>query len=394
MKGDSPIDNQAAPDFTNKDAANFTDKDTAAIIAELMKDSPQRGIGASNTRTNKESLTLLAFMQAGDQNAGEGEDPAAESAAEYNARATQAAKDRSTRRIDPSTQVNQNQFEAPGNARQADRKVEQGQIPPEQANDKHVTIALSYGEKDFDKKLAASKADTLVITDIPKDMPYPWISPWVDKKGYFFWYPNGNDNRTHHYLPSTLKTIEVNGTKYPVDEMRIQASQQYMREQNKTGFINRDNQTHPYQYAEGIANIAGDALALQKKLLQEGEKNSPDNPYFPIYLSDILVGEAIKPVLDNIKNGKTADFNNPETIAKIDEAINELKKAQQLCVKNGHRFPNMDMQPALHPFSLNPYSYNPDLYWGGALYQAYQREVGLQVMKGWIKSGALKVELP
>lgn len=263
-------------------------------------------------------------------------------------------------------------------------------------------LELEYGEAGFDKSLAQTDYHTLKIRGLPDNVQ---LKTWVDNKGYLFWFENGNDKNACHYFPSNLKTVQIdvwNGKQFkpyfkPADELRISAVQGVMAEQRKdqTGYSSFDNKTHPYRYAERMSALADAQLALQEKALREGAEASPTNPYFRIYLADILMAKALKPVLEAVKAGRDAKLDNPETISNIDQALVELGKARVIARQYGDiRVPNTYKQPPLFPFGLNPYYRNPDAYWSGAAYQAFQREAGLTVVRAWIKSGAIKLELP
>ena len=255
-------------------------------------------------------------------------------------------------------------------------------------------LQLDYGDQSFDQKLSGINPPTLQINGLPKGVQ---INSWIDDKGAFFWYNNGADGRTHHYLPSNLKSIEVNGVKQDVDEMKIQASQAYLAEQDRgrIGFAAINKGTNPIEYAERMSAISDQALQLEEKTLREAAINSPNNPYFPIYLADTVVAQAFKPVLQQVTDGQNkVELNNPYTVGKIDEALQMLKYAEQIASKQGNlQGPNTEMMPGLYPFALNPHFHNPDMYWSGALYQAYQREVALTLLKTYMQhSGTL--ELP
>ncbi len=283
----------------------------------------------------------------------------------------------------------------------SDRPQERPQVP---AN--NGVLEVTYGEADFDAKISQNNYNKLVIKGLPKDLlPAPWIDE-ENGKGFFFWLKNVKNpdasDRNRHYFPSNLKEIEIaqhQGHIYkPVmvnaDEMRIAASQAFMRKQNDSGFASYKNTTDVYTYAANMSKIAGKSLEYQENLLREGAKSSPWNPYFHIYLADVLVGQAIQPVLQAITNGQTAYFDNPYTRAKIDEAIKEVQAARQVTRQYGDIVKPPSYEMPLSPFSLNPYSYNPDYYWSGAAYQASIREVQLTLLKQAVIFGKLPIELP
>jgi hypothetical protein len=261
------------------------------------------------------------------------------------------------------------------------------------------TLELRYGQPDFDAQLRRTDYDTLKLVGVPENVV---VKPWVDNtNGYFMWFANGNDNRAPHYFPPNLKKLEVYGldtTKRPatqdVDDWRIQTSSAFMAEQNgiQYGFASVDARANPYEYARNMSRIGQQSLDFQERILRQSAEQSPTNPYFRIYLADILVAKAIKPVIDGVTSGQNIQFNNPETLQRLAEAQAELKKAQDIAKGQGRlRAPNTTMAPALSPFARYT---NPDLYWGGALYQAWQREVGVNWLQSVIQSGALRFELP
>lgn len=255
-------------------------------------------------------------------------------------------------------------------------------------------LELSYNDREFDRKLAAGNYDTLRIKDLP---PGVKISSWVDDKGFFFWYRDGNDNRRPHYIPGDVKTIEVAGFSQNVDEMRLNATMAHLREadQSRVGFTAVNGRTSPLEFAQRMGNLGQQELDNQERWLRTAAAGSPNNPYFRIYLSDILLAQAFRPIMDQLNSGRDRiDLNTPYTQAKLQQAIAEAQRAQQITRgQSGLRYPNVDMAPALHPFGLNPYAYNPDMYWGGALYQSYQREVGLKALQFYIQRFS-SVELP
>ncbi|MBX9689474.1 MAG: hypothetical protein K2X27_22380 [Candidatus Obscuribacterales bacterium] len=269
------------------------------------------------------------------------------------------------------------------------------------------TIEISYGDPDFDAKLAQTNYRKVKINNLPKDfLP----SPWVDDsgKGFFFWFKNQKNpdasDRSKHYFPGNVKEIEIarnagNGGVYkPVlinaDEMRISASQEFMRINSDSGFASYRNTTDALGYAKNISKAASGALDYQEKLLREGAKNAPENPYFRIYLADVLVGQAIQPVLEAIGKGEKAYFDNPYTRQKIDDAITEIRAAREVTRVYGDIRKPPAYEMPLSPFGLNPYAYNPDYYWSGAAYQASIREVQLTLLKQAVIYGKLPIELP
>lgn len=257
------------------------------------------------------------------------------------------------------------------------------------------TLELRYGDPEFQQKLGAATGDTLKIAGLPTNVG---ISTWLDEKGFFIWFIDGQQQRQRMYLPNSFKNIEVNGVKQSVDELKISTAEAVMAEAKgqQQGFYSYSGRTNPIEYGKRLAGIAGQSLALQEKFLREGVANSPNNPYFRIYLSDVLLAKALQPILQQVQTGQPIQTNNPATMAAIDDAIKEARAAQQTSMQQGNlRVVDIQRAPQLNPFALNPYMRNPDIYWGGALYQSYQREVSLTMLKQLIATGILNnLELP
>lgn len=255
-------------------------------------------------------------------------------------------------------------------------------------------LTVRYGEADFDKKIWQGGYDTLRITGFPQGVG---VSSWMDNGGVYFWYLGGTDGNAHHHMPPNLKTLEVNGVRQDVDEMRLQSSQAVLAEADPyhKGFSSINGSTDAMQFGMRMSSIADGTLQMQEKMLRQMAEGSPNNPYFRIYLADAILAQAFKPVINQVLSGQnTISVNDAYTLRRIDEAIIENQKAQQISNQFGRvMFPNTNMQPGLNPFALNPIYYNPDMYWGGALYQSYQREVGLKFLKAFA-ANAGKFELP
>lgn len=269
---------------------------------------------------------------------------------------------------------------------------------------KNGTLELTYGDPDFDVKLRMKDYHTLKLNGLPEKMQ---PAPWVDKegKGYFFWFRHQDDkinpnlsDRTQHYFPTNLKNIEIQrqvGHHFKpehvnVDEMRISATQVYMKNQNSTGFASYGEATSALKYAQKMGEVSMGALNYQEKLLRDAANSSERNPYFRIYLSDVLAGQAAQPIIDGIVNDRPVRWDNPDTIRKLDEAIDEIRKAQNIIAKYGDfRVPVMQETP-LSPFMWG----NSDFYWSGASYQAHRREAQLVMLKQLARLGQIPISLP
>ena len=266
-------------------------------------------------------------------------------------------------------------------------------------------LRVAYGDPNFDAALGQTNYSKVVISGVPKELS---PSPWIDEqgKGFEFWFNNQNNpagsDRTIHLFPGNLKQIEIaqyQGHVYKpvlinVDEMRMAACQAYMKQQNDSGYGSYRDDTSSFNYSSDLAKVSGQALQYQEQLLRESARNSPANPYFHIYLADVLAAEAVQPVLQAQNAGQRAYYDNPYTNGKIAESISESQLAGQITRQYGNLMKPPDHAMPLNPFGLNPYFFNPDAYWCGAAYQTASREMHLTQLKNDVIMGRLPIELP
>lgn len=230
-----------------------------------------------------------------------------------------------------------------------------------------VVLELPYGDPKFDALLSAKNYDTLRITGLPKGVK---IEPGVDEKGgYYFRFKGGNDKDAPHYMPNTLKTVEVKifvdkAQKQPkvykreADELRTLANHSFFEEKrleaiekmpegtnaekdakddarqwakNNPGFENRSTEGNTVnnllQSLSRGAKLASsmDALDALEPILTEAINENPDNPYLRMDLADVYLGQALKPIIKDLPPlPELADIINPIRNGRLD--INAIDK--------------------------------------------------------------------
>lgn len=315
-------------------------------------------------------------------------------------------------------------------------------------------LNLKYGEPQFDQKLAANPAYTYInITDIPQGVK---VKHSADQNGYFFWYakeevsaagqkttvpaetvrvqlPDGSftTEPKRHYYSIQAKEISMNGDRRDLEATRLLVNEALSRNGNDQfrGFssFGRSQQvdmrlpgapqgrTDAFTYFTRMSQLGARALEIQQKTLEENIKTS-DNPYFKIYLADVYVAQAMKPIIDQVRNGgNVIELNNPETIKKLEDAISLVQAARGEAHNGLSRIKRAT--PGNMPMPLDPYSiymnpadpYFNDYYrrygndgtgpwyyfWGGSYDQAAHREVALTFIRDLLKNNALpRIELP
>lgn len=269
-----------------------------------------------------------------------------------------------------------------------------------QNNVRNGTLELKYGDPNMDKILSQARNYQTIHIDTP---PGVQLKHWVDQGGHFFWLQGGNDGNTKHYYPAFSKAMTVNGQTLDLEAQRLKVDEAYAASQGGGQgpvFQSFTGRTDAMTYFSRMSNLSGQALGTLERSLTESVKTS-NNPYFKIYLADVYTAEAMQPIVQQVLRGGTADLNNPDTLRRLDSAI-QLLQAAQSDSRSGLGRVNMN-PPGNVVMPLDPYEIysNPrDTryyygFWGGSLDQARHREVGLTLLRNLISSGALpKIELP
>lgn len=315
-------------------------------------------------------------------------------------------------------------------------------------------VTVKYGDPLFDAKLTANPNYTyLNITDIPAGVK---LKHSMDQNGYFFWYakeevgPDGKKTSVpiemvrvqqrdgtftnepkHHYYSIKAKEIYMNGEKRDLELTRLLVNEAMAGDGRDKfrGFssFSRNQQvdmrlpgapagrTDAITYFIRMSQLGGNILEMQQKSLENAVRTS-ENPYFKIYLADIYIAQAMKPIIDQVRNGSNyIDLNNPETLKKLEDAISLCQAAQGdsrtgLAKINRPTPGNMPMpldpraiyMPPDDPYFNDYYRrYGRDgtgpwyYFWGGSYDQAAHRQVALTFIRDLIKSNALpRLELP
>lgn len=272
-------------------------------------------------------------------------------------------------------------------------------------------IILSINDKDFDAKLSgAAKTwpkdfDKLKLTDIP---PGVKVNYWQDPKGLFVWFEGGQDHSKKHYLPANLTSIELPTQSKTVEAIRIDVNRNYaeatfsnLQSFDRNFNPSNDAGVNSIKYFGRIAGIADDALLKQEQVLRDAAKTS-DNPYYKLYLADVLTAAAVKPVINDFLRTGTADLNNPTTLRKLDEAISLLDAAYRDSngkLREVNHFPRANAYSPLMPGVpfWNSSRYPNDYYgfYAGVYDQAMARQASLKLIRDHIKLGTFpKFELP
>ncbi len=221
---------------------------------------------------------------------------------------------------------------------------------------------------------------------------------WADSNGYFFWLQNSANENNRYYFPSSLKTINVNGQSLNVEAQKINVNEGMMRAAG--GFGDFTKATSAINYFTRMSRLSDNVLAIEQKTLFDSAQTS-DNPYFKIYLSDVDVALALKPIINEVLTTGSANLKNPQTLQYLNSAISLLQKAETESIgslKPYGELPPQNTNLPLDPYGIyngiagSPYYYG---FWGGSLNQARCREVALTFLRNLIQVNALPpIELP
>mgnify|MGYP000735614535 CR=1 FL=1 len=272
-------------------------------------------------------------------------------------------------------------------------------------------LQLSINDKDFDLKLSYAaknrpqEFDKLKINDIPANVK---VNYWQDPKGLFVWFENGPDNAKKHYLPGNLQNIELTNQTKTVESIRVDVNRNYAAA-TFSNLQNFDRSFNPaydggassLKYFASMSQLGETALLKQEAVLREAAKTS-DNPYYKIYLADVLTAAAVKPIINDFLNGGAADLNNPTTLRKLDEAISVLDAAYRDSdgkLKAVNHYPRANIYSPAMPGGAywNAGRYPNDYFgfWAGSYDQAMARQASLKIIRDHIKQNSFpKFELP
>jgi hypothetical protein len=300
--------------------------------------------------------------------------------------------------------------------------------PPEHlATVDHGVLKAQFGDKNLDETLAR-KDYTRIELQVPANVD---VQHFVDQNGYYFWLrrttdgPDGqrkieNADGQRHYYPTNAQEMCVNGSNKAVylEAQRLQSNEALankavaarLKEQGKPTDrapvyfedLNRAQATNPLpvaQFASRVADISGAALAVEEKTLSESVQNYPSNPYFKIYLSDIYLAQATKPMIEQIKAGQSVG-DDPQARQRIEMALNLLNDAVTnsrigLPTLKGNKTLPGNVSAPLSPYDL--FKQNDDAsrnaFFSGSFDQATRRTEALTMIKNMINTQSWAGEL-
>ncbi|MGH9553128.1 MAG: hypothetical protein ACRD3W_27360 [Terriglobales bacterium] len=268
----------------------------------------------------------------------------------------------------------------------------------------NAVLQWRFGDANMDKYLWTTPYSQIRI-DTP---PNVQVKNWADQNGYFFWFQRTDNGAAYdgikHYYPPSAKSICINGQYYDLEAQRLKVNENVAAAANGGqpyfANLNQNMSRNPMsvvQYAAGMSHLSGGALATMEGALEQSVKNS-QNPYFKIYLSDVYVAQAMQPIMQQVLQTGHVDLANPQTLQRIDMAINLLNSAVADS-RGGLARINQNV-PGNVALPLDPYEiymnngYNSYYgFWGGSYDQAMFRAASLTTLRNLITNGALASQL-
>jgi hypothetical protein len=272
-------------------------------------------------------------------------------------------------------------------------------------------LVLSMSDPQFDTKLAwaannqAKEFDTLKITDVPTTVK---VNYWQDPHGLFLWFKDGGDGNKKHYIPENVTYLELPHEKTTTEQLRIETNENYAKHTfndlvdfNRSFNPSYDGGVSSLKYFAGMSGKGSEILDTQEKYLRDAVKDN-SNPYFKIYLADVLTAKAIQPIINSALTSEAVKVDNPTTLSRVDEAISLLDAANR--DSNGQlgavgRYPQGNVYAPLMPGV--PY-WNSSLYpdqfygfWAGSYDQSRMRHAALTLMRNHIVNNSFpQLQLP
>ena len=248
---------------------------------------------------------------------------------------------------------------------------------------------------------------TLKINNVP---PGTQILHWADGSGYYFFFQGAGEQNIYHY-PRSLRIIDLGGQRFDLDRSRLKVNEYALaqaagaQDLQKNPFATVSNpRVDAINYFKNMSRLSAQSLAWQEDILRKGAQDSK-NPYFQIYLADVLTIEAVQPLVRGfLQQGTVTPEQKQQILDKLTEAERQLKQAAEMSygpLYQMNRFPQGNVVMPLAPdaqFHLPPPGvyYDPYYaYWGGAWDQAQRRATALAFVKGLIQSNVFNYfELP
>ncbi|GEM_PF-2932455 len=272
---------------------------------------------------------------------------------------------------------------------------------------KDGVLEISYADLTRLRGLPATREPytTLRIDYLP---PGVELLNWADQQGYYFFF-KGGDQSVNYYIPGYLKEIDLNGQRFDVDRSRLAVSEYALAQASGAGSTNpfatlsTASRTDAITYFQRMSRVSAQTLGWEENVLRQGVQSS-SNPYFGIYLADVLTMEALKPLVQGMVAGQVTPQEKQAILDKLDEAQTQLQRAANTSygpLYQMNHFPpgNVSMPLAPGAFFYTPPSgvaYNPYYsFWGGAWDQASRRLVALQFIRGLVSTDAFQLfQLP
>jgi hypothetical protein len=263
-------------------------------------------------------------------------------------------------------------------------------------------LTLSFKELISLSELPATNIpySTLRITGAPATAR---AMHWADESGYYLFF---NESKNNYHYPRSLKFVDLNGQMYDVDRSRLKISEVALSQAaraddtQKNPFASITNpRTDAITYFKRMAQLSGQALDWEEKVLRKGVQDT-QNPYFHIYLADVLTMQAMQPLVSGfLQGGQISPEQKQAILDKLAEADKQLKAAADKSygpLYQMNRFPSANVVMPLAPeaFFYTPPAgtyYNPSYsFWGGSWDQAQRRRTAIAFTSGLIQSNVFK----
>lgn len=268
------------------------------------------------------------------------------------------------------------------------------------------TLRFDLGDKNIDAALARPDYRRIEV----RTPPGIQLSHGVDQTGYYFTFDKANGESAdgkRHYYPQNAKEMCENNKTYNLDAQRLRSNEVSANSSSNQAhyFDNMNHGTPPnafqvVKFADRLSNISKAVLVTQEKSLQDSiraqdaDPNSIKNPYFKIYLADVYTAQAMQPLVEQFKATGRINFDNPQTVQRVDMAIRVLNTALQDS-RDGLQSTGMK-NPTNVVTPMSPYDYYYDRdrrvaygFWGGSSDQAQQRLIALNTFRNLLTTKSL-----
>lgn len=253
------------------------------------------------------------------------------------------------------------------------------------------TLVLRYGDPEFDRKIgSAGKIDTLCVHGLPQGVR---MRQGMDERGFYFWFEDGFEQLGRYFHPSGLREIKINGQSLDIDLEKLWLIDSFIVRYNKhqASFASLNSESHIrelFSYFCRLSRMSTSKLEHLSMVLCNATDQS-DNPYFRIYLADVLMASCLRTLIESRFRVRRASLDEESVTRVFESALALLLSAQTNCKEELGKLGETPDCNQIMPLAAASQRLNASAFWSGAYYQATRRAALLTAQAEDITGGKM-----